>query len=170
MKLELKLEKAQQKRDKERLKEVFTDIYNFYHGLVAFNIYHITNDKEVVDELVDDTYLAFYDYALHQKVNDIKAFLITSSRNISLNYLKKEKTIPLEEVEIAKNDDFTTFIDDLKDFLGEEDYNLLYDYYVVEEPSRELAKKHNLSSSAIRMRIARLKKKVKQKYGGIYHV
>lgn len=170
MLLERKLKTYVQNKDKVHLRALFNDIYLEYRGLIAFNIYQLINNKNDVEELVDDTFLLFYNYVLHHEVLSIKAFLLTTSRNVVNNYLKKEKEISKEEVEVSSNDEFSFFLEELESYLGSEDYSLLYDYYVLEISSKELAEKYHLSRSAIRMRIKRMKNKIKRKYGGNYHV
>lgn len=170
MSLEVRLLSASKKKDAERLKDVFSDIYISYKGLVAFTIYPIISNPSIIDDIVDDTFLHFYQYALNHVVNNIKSFLVTTSRNLSLNYIKKYNDTSLD-IDIESHDDdssssISSYISDIRNEIGEESYNLLYDYYVLEMSSKELANKYHLSSSGLRMRIKRIKSTIRKKYGG----
>jgi len=63
----------------------------FSNGLSRFS-YSILKNKELSEEVVSDVFFKIW---VHRKrineIENIKAYLFTSTRNISLNYLSKEK-------------------------------------------------------------------------------
>jgi RNA polymerase sigma-70 factor (ECF subfamily) len=83
----------------------FRELFNlFSDGLYRFS-FSILKNKELAEEVVSDV---FFNIWVHRetisKIENFKSYLFTSARNISLNYLQKEKrmkTIWMEDVSVS---------------------------------------------------------------------
>ncbi|GAB1451320.1 RNA polymerase sigma-70 factor [Draconibacterium sp.] len=83
----------------------FRELFNlFSDGLYRFS-FSILKNKELAEEVVSDV---FFNIWVHRetisKIESFKSYLFTSARNISLNYLQKEKrmkTIWMEDVSVS---------------------------------------------------------------------
>jgi len=66
-------------------------VYHFTNGLLRFT-YSLLKNKELSEEVVSDV---FYKIWLHREkisgIENFKAYIFTSARNMSLNYLDKQK-------------------------------------------------------------------------------
>ncbi len=83
----------------------FRELFNlFSDGLYRFS-FSILKNKELAEEVVSDV---FFNIWVHRqvisKIESFKPYLYTSARNISLNYLQKEKrmkTVWMEDVSVS---------------------------------------------------------------------
>lgn len=164
MKLEDKLVEASKSNDSKKLNQVYEEIYNSYHGLIAFNVYKILNNDYYVEDIVNESFLTLFNYENKVNIRSIKYFLVTISKNLALKY-QNNKEFYLEK-EINSTDNFSNLMEEIRKILGD-DYELFYDYIVNGFKSKELAVKYNISSQGIRMRISRMKKLLKKKLKGV---
>ncbi|HPE74756.1 MAG TPA: RNA polymerase sigma-70 factor [Draconibacterium sp.] len=82
----------------------FRELFNFFaDGLYRFS-FSILKNKELAEEAVSDV---FFNIWVHRegisKIENFKSYIFTSARNVSLNYLKREKrykTIWMEDVKV----------------------------------------------------------------------
>ena len=169
MNVEKELHRALSSSDKRQLESVYGRCYDEYHGLVAFVLRDYLKDARDVEDLVDETFLRFFSYENKGGVDSIKAFLVQTAKNLALDQLRKKEVVPLEEEDAATIDPMQSFLLDLHACLDEEEMNLLYDYYVYDRTAKDMAKERNCSVSAIRMQASRLKKKIRQRFGGKAH-
>jgi len=76
----------------------------FENGLSRFT-YSILKNKELSEEVVSDVFFKIWVHrAKISEIENFKAYLFTSARNISLNYLNKEKrdkALLLEDIVVA---------------------------------------------------------------------
>ena len=160
MKVEEQLQIALSSHDGDRLMKAYEAIYEEYHGLIAFVISKYVANPADAEEILNDAFLSFFNCKKKGEVRSIKYFLVVSAKNKCMDRLSRPSFDPLE-IEPPFKDEYSSFLDSLKEALGEEDYELLYDYIVEESSSQELAARRGVSSASIRMRIARIKKKVR---------
>jgi RNA polymerase sigma-70 factor (ECF subfamily) len=95
------LEKISQKGDEHAFEQLFEIIAE---GLYRFS-FSILKNKELSEEAVSDVFFKLW---VHRdklaEIENFKAYIFTSVRNISLNYLdkeKREKAILLEEITVS---------------------------------------------------------------------
>ncbi|MDY4788602.1 MAG: sigma-70 family RNA polymerase sigma factor [Bacilli bacterium] len=85
-------------RLKRREKEAFKEIYYDYYKLLYYVSLSLVRNVEVANDIVSETYLKFMDNVDKLKDINIKSYLTTICKNMSLNYLKKKETVPLDEI------------------------------------------------------------------------
>jgi RNA polymerase sigma-70 factor (ECF subfamily) len=102
--------------------EILFDRY--YKPLVVFSI-KIVDSLDIAEDIVQDFFIRFWEEKRFNQISEsLKAYLFTSIRNSSINYLKKnEKHVKLP-IEIYDNEIFSV-PDDVKEL--EEKKNKLYD-------------------------------------------
>ncbi len=89
----------------------FRELFNlFANGLFRFS-FSILKNKELAEEAVSDV---FFNIWVHRKeiskIENFKSYIFTSARNVSLNYLQKEKRVKsvwMEDLSV------TLFIDEI---------------------------------------------------------
>jgi RNA polymerase sigma-70 factor (ECF subfamily) len=94
------LHRISEKGDELAFRELFNLLAN---GLYRFS-FSILKNKELAEEAVSDV---FFNIWVHRegisKIENFKSYIFTSARNVSLNYLKREKrykTIWMEDVKV----------------------------------------------------------------------
>ena len=150
MNLERKLLSAKKSGKTEKINKVFEEIFNEYSKLCAFIIYKYIKDEEDVKDLVMDIFIKFFDVALKQDIDNIKGYLISSSKNSSINFLKKQETniiyndnILIDELldDNNQNNDYEELIKEMKDILSEEEINIIILHTVYDYTFKEISKK-----------------------------
>ena len=167
MNIEKIIRKAIARNDGALLKQAYAEAYERYHGLVAFVLHGYLRDPRDVEDLVDETFLRFFAYEKKEEIRSVKSFLAQSAKNLALTQLRKPEHETLQEEDVVTHDPMALFLLDLRSYLDQAELDLLYDYYVYDLGAAEIASSRNETVSAVRMRIARLKKKVKERFGGI---
>lgn len=157
--------RAAKRKDEYALQNVYGTIYDEYQGLVAFVIRRYVVRKEDVEDLVHETFLSFFEYAKTHDIEAVQAFLTASARNVAVNFVRKYPNEEYVDEDSGHEDELGTFLIDLQSYLDEDEFELLYDYYVYDKSSDEMAIERNMSPAAIRQKVKRLKKKVKERFG-----
>lgn len=171
MNLERKLSSAKKSRRTEKINKVFEEIFNEYSKLCAFIIYKYIKDEEDVKDLVMDIFIKFFDVALKQDIDNIKGYLISSSKNSSINFLKRQETniiyndnILIDELldDNNQNNDYEELIKEMKDILSEEEINIIILHTVYDYTFKEISKKYSKSESTIKTLYYRALKKYRK--------
>ncbi len=90
--------------DKKLRDEAFNEIYTRYSRIIHGYIYSLIKDSDVVEDVFQETFVKFYDYALKYEIKNIQAFLLLSSKNRCLNYFKNKKhNIEIREDILSEN-------------------------------------------------------------------
>lgn len=169
MTIEKELRKALSSGNKAQLEAVYGRCYDEYHGLVAFILRDYLTDARDVEDLIDETFLRFFSYGKKGEIQSIKAFVVQTAKNLALDALRKTPIATLETDDAISRDPMQSFLIDLRSCLDEEEMNLLYDYYVYDLTAKDMAKQRGCSVSAIRMKLSRLKKEIRKRFGGDIH-
>lgn len=155
-----------------------TDIkYGKYCSTIANNI---LNNREDTDECVNDTYMQTWNSLPPQRPSILKAFLGKITRNLALNLYKKQHTQKrydgieasideLEECivndfnleEIIEINELTSIINDYLATLKDIKRKILVERYWYISSVKEIAEKHNLSESNVKMTLARSREELK---------
>lgn len=163
------LDKALRSGNKKQLNKCFEHLYNQYKNLIAFNIAKYIPEKEIIQDLVNETYLIFFNNA-DKVTRNIKNYLIITSKNLTINYLNKNKsTIMLNEealydVEknITLNDNIKTLLLDMRQVLSQEEIEIII-YYLYENNSFiDIAAIKKTSSNTIKSKYFRALKKYRE--------
>lgn len=151
----------------------FNDIYNDTKGKIFANIYSYVKSKEVAEDLLSDTYIKFIN-SIDELTADrsILGYLYTISRNLSLNYLEKNKRIVedsellLENASTEENDylDNSEIIRIMKDILNPDMFNVIVLHLINGLDYKEIAKALNKNENTIRWQYNEGLKKVREAF------
>ena len=100
LRLEERMKYALRVKDKKLLDEVFKDIYNEYFHLIGFVISEYVNNKNDVEELINDVFLSFFNNLDKIKLKNIKAYLTKTAKNKAIDFIRCNKNKYLLENEI----------------------------------------------------------------------
>lgn len=175
--LEKKLEKAIKNEDIIQMDYVFEEIYNKYYNLVSYIISQYIKNINDIEELVNDTFVNFYNNCFKVKIDNIKYYLVKSSKNISIDFIKKKQVIyeyNEDYINNYKEDREKTIYDEimilLEKCLSKEEIKiiLLYniDCYSLKEISKMLNKPYNSVVSIYNRAIKKVKKEVNKNVNG----
>ena len=170
MVIEMSLEKlllsALKSREKIKIEQIFNEIYRTYIKLVYFIVAQYVDNQLDIEEICNDVFLNFFNHLDKIKVKNIKYYLVTSAKNTSLNFLRKEKYqyIPIKkEVEISeKNKIICCF---LNDCLDEDEKWIIFEHLYLNKPLRLIAKEKNINPNTLKSRYRRILIKLKEKVG-----
>ena len=156
---------------KEVMEVAFNQIYNTYSYLIFYISLQIVKDNEIAKDITNETfYKMFINKDKIDNNKNLKYYLTTICKNLSINYLnsKKNEKEYLEGIIVNDNrvDHFDEYIDKFKDFLNQEEldliiYHLLYDYSF-----KEIALMKNVTTSVVSSKYRRTIIKVRNHYKG----
>lgn len=133
----------------------FESFYEYFKKKVFYSIYSLTRSFAISEDLLLETFVKFLKNVKDLDLNkSVLSYLITIGRNITLNYLEREKRIePLEDVDYnhsyqMKIEDNSIFIK-MKDVLSSKEYQVVI-YHVLDELShKEIASIMNLPLGSV---------------------
>lgn len=152
------------------------ELYRRYFPKVVLRCFSIVKDRATADDLAQDVLLRAIDKLPSLQLHtSFSSWLYTIATNHSLEYLRKEKqrhTVSLEQGMEVSNEDiegdslqFSLLIKRLPIFLHQlspEDQRLMVQKYCHNKTIQELQQSHQLSASAIKMRLKRAREKLIQ--------
>ncbi len=151
-----------------KMEEAFDTLYKEYSYLVYYVALKIVKNKDIAKEITNDTFFKLYQNKDKlKKEKNIKYYLVTTSKNTSINYMvQNARQVSLDE-EIASYeqvDHFDEYINKFSDFLNKEEldiiiYHLLYDFSF-----REISKENKTTTSVISSKYRRAIDKIKSHY------
>jgi RNA polymerase sigma-70 factor (ECF subfamily) len=71
--------------------EAFKEIYSRYSKLIHGFIFSYIKDSDIVEDIFQDIFIKFFDYAQKYDIKNIQSFLIVSSKNLCINHLRNKK-------------------------------------------------------------------------------
>ena len=174
--LEKKIERAIKKENDNEIDLLFEEVYNKYYNLISYLISQNVKNNKDVEELVNDTFVNFYNNCCIKPINNIKYYLVKSAKNISINFLKKKQiNYEYNEDYINNYNDYNdkTYYDEimilLEKYLTEEEIKiiLLYnvDCYSLKEIANIIKKPYNSVVSIYNRAIKKFKKEVYKNVG-----
>ena len=86
-----KLKKFIKENNKTKIDNLFEEIYYSYRKLVSFIIAKYVNNHMDVEDLTSDVFINFYKKIHVSEINNIKYYLVTSAKNLAINYLNKKE-------------------------------------------------------------------------------
>ncbi len=84
------IEKAIKQKNESALEEVFEKIYYRYQNLVYYISFKIVKRKEEAEDITQEVFMRFFNSLKKTQFRNIKYWLVTAARNLSLNYLKSK--------------------------------------------------------------------------------
>lgn len=150
----------------EEISKFFELVYTKYRGLVVFVIAKFVQDDDVVKDLVHDVFVHFFENASNVKTN-IKSYLTSTAKNISLNYLrKKQKETEFDENlyiinEKNTNPSYQEIIAYLLKYLNDEELKIMLLHLVDDYTFKEISERLNLKENTVKSIYFRALKKLK---------
>lgn len=156
---------------KDKMEKAFNIIYNEYSYLVYYVALKIVKDKSLAEEITNETFLNFFlNKDKIDSCKNIKYYLVTTSKNLAINnYKYQERLVEFSTDIVAENktyDHFKDYIDRFKDFLDEQEIDLIVLHLLYDYSFKEIANQYNVSINVISSKYRRVIKKVKQYYKG----
>jgi RNA polymerase sigma-70 factor (ECF subfamily) len=151
------------------MENAFNIIYKEYSYLVFYVSLQIVKDNDIAKDITNETFYKFY--ANKDNIDsgkNIKYYLTTISKNLSLNYLSSIKhEEPLDE-NVMYNDEkknhFNDYIEKFKDFLDQEEIDLIVYHLLYGFTFKDLAILKNASIDAISSKYRRTLIKIRKNY------
>ena len=153
------------------MENAFNIVYEQYSYLVFYVIFQIVKDNDLTLELTNETFMNFY--INKDKINshkNIKYYLVTTGKNLAINRMKKDSKISELHDEFAYElklqDDFNDYINKFKDFLNEEELDLIVYHLLYDFSFKEIALQKGVSTNVISSKYKRVLEKVRKHYKG----
>lgn len=144
----------------------YQDIYIKHFKYLYNNALYVMQDQQLAEDIVQDTFCAAMEKGILTHPNPT-AWLLSVSKHIAYNTAKKRsyEYIGAETEQAAEDKALDELETDLllKTVLPEIDYDI-FKMYLDGIPEQDIADKHNLSLSAVGVRIHRIKKSLKKLY------
>ena len=154
--------------------EAFARLYEETRRSVYYTAYSVCRDKYTAETIMQDTFVKFYENigSVDAKHNPY-AYLLTISRNLALNLVKREKsrvTVEPEKVDYVKNDSTLARDDGLTEFaarvLTEREFRVLMLCAVHKYKRHEVGKMLDMPTATVtwtyNKAISKLKKKLEE--------
>lgn len=154
--------------------EAFARLYEETRRSVYYTAYSVCRDKYAAETIMQDAFVKFYENigSVDAKHNPY-AYLLTISRNLALNLVKREKsrvTIEPEKVDYVKNDSTLARDDGLTEFaarvLTEREFRVLMLCAVHKYKRHEVGKMLDMPTATVtwtyNKAISKLKKKLEE--------
>ena len=159
-KIEQLLSIALSKGDERKIREIYEYIYYQYYKLVAFCIAKYCTDIELIKDLTNDVFLNFFENVLNVK-SSVKYYLLSTARNIVINYLKKENNINISFDNKNSHYLYNELVDDLRSVLSDYEVSIIIKHCVDGLTFIELEKIYGIKAKTINKTFERAVKKFK---------
>lgn len=155
---------------KDKMESAFNIIYSEYSHLVYFVALKIIKDKDLAKEITNETFLKFFENRFNIKASkNIKYYLVSTSKNLSITMLERQKRYVEFNQDIAlenKKDNYIDLINQFKDLLDEEELEIIIMHLVYGFSFKEISMQNNKSINVISSKYRRALIKVKKHYKG----
>ncbi len=149
-----------------KMEEAFNVIYEEYAYLVFYVAFKVVKNKTIAEDITNETFMRFFEHKNGiKKEKNLKYYLTSISKNLSLNYLKQSKNVETLDKDISydmKVDQFKDYIEMFKPFLNEEEIDLLIYRFIYDFSFREIAEQKGVTTSVISSKYKRAIDKVKK--------
>jgi len=161
-------------------KAAFGSIYKLYYKKVYRFIYFLVQDDQLAADLSQNTFLKMWQALPKFKIADgsIQAYLFTIARNLVTDFRRRKKEYTLDQArnlvkedDILKNieiNDDKTKLNQVMQALDEDERQMLILRYFEELSMQEIARVVKKDEGAVRVRIHRLLKKLRETYSEKY--
>ncbi len=155
---------------KQVMERSFNDIYQEYKLLVYFVSFDILKNQEDAKDITNETFMQFFiNKNKIRNYKKIKYYLLTICKNLSINLLKKNNKYEQLDNEIAcfdQKNEFNTYIDKFKEYLNEEELELIIYKFLYDFTFKDIANEQGVSIDSISSKYKRTLDKVKKHYKG----
>lgn len=148
---------------------------SYYSAIYRFCLSKLKNDRDSVEDIVQETYLVLYNkYLEGVEVKFVQAFLLKTADNlIKKRYAELSKIqnqVPIDEVvhipsqnqDLDERLSFEEYSRQISDALNDTDAELFSMRYVEELKIDEIAERMNMSISAVTTRLSRIRNKLQK--------
>jgi len=154
--------------DRATMEGAFNEIYKEYSLLVYYVAFSYTHEEASSQDITNQTFANFYEsrYKL-TKGKKIKYYLVKTSRNLALNFLRHESFVPYEEaigVQKEETKSFGEYLERFSSFLSGEELDLLVYRFLYGFKFREIAKGKGVSVNAVSSKYKRALDKIRAHY------
>lgn len=170
------LYKAIKSNNEEKILEACDLIYQKYQKLIYFIISKYITNVFDIEDLTQTVFINFFNNL--EKIDltkNIKYYLVTSAKNISLNFIKKQNRMDYDDVLIYQTKDqnnnnylYCDLINDLQKYLNKEQINIIILHTIEGYTFKEIAKKYNKKTNTIITIYNRALKQYKNKGDNYY--
>lgn len=147
-------------------KDAFKEIYYNYNKLLYYIALSLVRDVDTANDIVSDTFLKFMEKVQDIEDINIKSYLSTTCKNLSLNYLKKKKTVPLDEVlyKTSSKGNHLDLLLTLDELLTEEEAFIVTCKIVYDYTFKDIAEDFNINIDKVKNRYYSAIRKLKIYY------
>lgn len=165
--------------------ETFAEVYERYATLIMKSVVAQTRDRQLAEEICQQTFLSYYKNMDTVKTEFVKAWLLHTAKNLLIDHWRKASTrreIPDSDGQIMEDaacpNDFEKQCADrqfLEQMLAELEaenrlwYEVVDCIYIREMSHEETAKLLRISPTALRARLYRAKRFLQARYRDDYH-
>ncbi len=159
---------------RSEMEDAFNVVYNEFSYLVYYVSFQIVKEKTTAEDITNETFLRFYNNKENVTLShqNVKYYLVETSKNLSINFIKVNKRYEEYNEEISNGEkekllidevnDFNEYIERFREYLNEEEIDLLVYHLLYDFGFREIAEMKgttvNVVSSKYKRTIDKLKK------------
>jgi len=168
MKFENDLRKALQTNKKEEIEKVFENIYYEYYRLVKYISINIVKRDNSAEDIAQETFLHFFQKIKEISITNIKYYLVQTSKNLSLNYIKRKENSNIVNEEVVMNqisiydDETNKIIESLYNTLDKENADRIVLHLIYNFTFKEISHIENKNINTIKSKYRIAVKKYKQ--------
>lgn len=145
-------------------KTALTNIYQRHKDSLMTYCFYLTGNRQKCEDLLHETFLKLIEQGRKKiHINSVKDWLFICMRNLTFNYLKKDKSknYVIEEVPVGdENPEMKIFIGEILSKLTPEERELILLREHQGFPINELAEMFKTSPEAVRIRLYRIRRKM----------
>lgn len=155
---------------KNRDDTIFNLLYKQYYKLLKHIIFNLVKNSDTAEELVQEVFLRIYEKIdLCDETKNFKYWIIQIAKNLSYDYLNKEKNKQniefekdYEEKDILNRYDKEKIVDFLKTNLMSEEFDIFILHFYHGMKFKEIANLYNATVSSITSKYSRALKKLRR--------
>ena len=147
--------------------EAIGKVFEEYKNLLYFIIATYVSNPDDCDDVLSDTFIkAIENRTKLQDLNKIKSFLSTIAKNEALQFLRKNKAIPLEHIEemYGQEDRGNALLDLFGPLLSNKDTIVVYYRAVFSYSWKEIANETGIPESSAKAIYKRAKEKLRKEF------
>ncbi len=156
---------------REIMEDAFKKIYDEYAYLLYYLSLKIVRNAETAKEIVNESFLIFFEHKEEvSKIKNLKSYLTSICHNLSINALYKESRFQGYNEDIAESNDvyscdqFASYMEKFKDFLDEEEVDLIVFHLLYDYSFKEIASYKKVSLNVITGKYRRAIEKIRKHY------
>lgn len=156
-------------KDKRKVDESFSVIFNKYKNLVYFVSFDILHSQEESEDIVEDTFLKMYERRSYfMSESQLKYYLLVTAKNTSINrYNESKKHLAYSDDihGVTEQNGISIYLDKFKEMLDETEYQYLVLHLLYDFSFKEISKVNGLTVSQVSSKYQRGIKKLRDYYG-----